>query len=393
MQKVEHTSQSAILIVAGEPSGDSHGAHLVQKLRQAMPYSEFTAMGLSKLSAAGANLIVNAEELAVVGFVDVFLKLTKIVRAFRRVLRFIKKTPPKIMILIDYPGFNLRLAKAVKKINPSVKVIYYISPQLWAWRYQRMETIKQYVDHMAVILPFEVEMYQRENIPVHYVGNPLIDQVQTSLLPNDRRKYFGFDNAQQTIIGLMPGSRESEIRFILPTLIDSARRLQQELPDVHFLIPVAPNIKLAMLKPYLETLPFPITLVENLHYDAISLCDAVIVASGTATLEVALLNKPMVIVYKSSKINMAIAKRVVNVTHIGLCNIVAEKTIVKEFIQDQATPDQISHEVKELLFNLHYREQVITSLKMIRDKLVPTSTLSLDKIVLAISEQAPDLNY
>ncbi len=382
----------SILIVAGEASGDSHGAHLVKHILNHSPDIQFFAMGGSKLSNAGAHLIVDAKELAVVGFLEVLSKLKKIRSAYNKLILAVKKLPPDIVILIDYPGFNLRLAKAIKKLNPTIKIIYYISPQLWAWRYQRIQTIKQYIDMMAVIFPFEVAIYEREKIPVKFVGNPLVDQVKTSLLPSSIRQFFGLDH-QNPIIGLMPGSRQNEIKHILPTMLEAAFLLKQQSPEIEFILPLAPTINEKDLKPYLEKLPFTIKLTQEFIYDAISICEAVIVTSGTATLEVALLNKPMVIIYKSSRISIAIAKLLVKVKHIGLCNIVAQKQVVKELIQDEASPENIMAEVGRLLRDSSYREQVIIALKKVSEKLKQEDiAISLDKLVFEFISKLKRLN-
>lgn len=359
---------NSIFIIAGEASGDIHGAHLINELVAEQKQLKIYAMGSQHIAATPAQVIVDSKELAVVGFFEVLGKLKLIRTAFKKILHQINEKRPKLVILIDYPGFNLRLAKAVKKISQDIKILYYISPQIWAWRYKRIYHIKKYIDLMVVLFPFEVLMYEKENVPVKLVKHPLIDQVKTILPAHDRHAFFGL-NKQAKIIALMPGSREHEIKSLLPIMLKSAEILQNQFSELQFILPLAPTIKMTQIESIVKKSPTNVKIVTEKNYDAIAMCDAVIVASGTATLELALLEKPMVIIYKASAISYAIAKKLVKIEHIGLCNIVAQEGVVKELVQAEASPENIAQEITQILINADYRDAVTNKLQDTANKL------------------------
>jgi len=223
---------------------------------------------------------------------------------------------------------------------------------------------------MAVILPFEVPIYEKEHVPVKFLGHPLVEHVKTNLDPNQRRAYFGL-NREGHIIGIMPGSRQNEIKHHLPTLLLAAEKLSKVHTNLTFILPLATTLTIKEIEPYLAQTTLNIKIINENHYDALAACDAVMVASGTATLEIALLGIPMVIIYKSSRISFALAKRLVKVTHVGLCNIIAGETVVQELLQEDAHPENIANEISRFIDDIPYRDYTITKLKNVRAKLEP----------------------
>ncbi|MBA2653869.1 MAG: lipid-A-disaccharide synthase [Gammaproteobacteria bacterium] len=377
-------SSDTLFVVAGEASGDLHGANLVKEILKERPDIKFYAMGSQQLAKAGAKIVVDAKGLGIVGFSEVLSKLNQISRAFKKTKQAILELQPKIVILIDYPGFNLRLAKAIKKSNPDIKIIYYISPQIWAWRYKRIHLIKKVVDLMAVIFPFEVAIYKNASVPVRFVGHPLVDEIKVTRSPTENRQFFGLKQKSK-IIGLMPGSRHSEIKNLFPIIIKTAQILKKEVSDIEFILPLAPTLSEKDLEPFLRQTQLRIKIVKENHYDAIATCDVVVVASGTATLEVAMLAKPMVVLYKGSSVSYAIAKWLVRVPYVSLCNIVANEGIVTELLQAKATPRNIVKEVKLILEDQPYALQMIMKLQKMGHQLKQQNvTESLTNIILKL---------
>ena len=340
------SEKKCVLIITGEASGDMYAARLVAEMQQTNPDLYFFGMGGDNLRKAGVEILVDAKDLAVVGLVEILSKFNTIYSAFNIIKIILKKNPPDLIILIDYPGFNLRVAKMAKKYN--IKVLYYISPQIWAWRKNRIYTIKKYVDHMAVILPFEAKIYEEAKIPVTFVGHPIVEQVTPSPHPLPQAR-------EGKLICLMPGSRSSEIKYLLPIILESARILKLKYPTLQFILPIAPTILISEIDFYLKNYTeLNIQLVHNKTYDAIKSSHAVITASGTATLEIALLGVPMVIIYKLAKLSYLIFKKLAKINYIGLCNIIAQDKIVPELIQGNANPEKIAFEIKRFLEDPEY---------------------------------------
>jgi lipid-A-disaccharide synthase len=355
-----------IMIIAGEASGDLHGASLVRESLSLDPSLEFFGIGGSLMRAEGVETLVDAREMAVVGLVEVIAHFPTIFRAFRKMEKILKQNPPDLLILIDYPDFNLRLARVAK--SAGVKVLYYISPQVWAWRVGRVKKIARLVDHMAVVFPFEVPFYEKEGVPVSFVGHPLVDSVHPTMLPEQARDSFGIDPARRTV-GLFPGSRKQEIRKHLPILLESALLLHERFPDLQFILPLAPSLERSDLAPYLASSGAKVVVVEGKGYDVIQVCDAIISVSGTVTLEIALLGVPLVLMYQVSPLTFLLAKRLIRVDHVGLCNIVADKRVVREMIQHQATPTLIAEEIARILDDSSYAEEIRSGLALVRTRL------------------------
>lgn len=339
-------SSKKIMIVAGEASGDIYAAGLIRAVYQQDSSIQFFGIGGPRMAEAGCDILVDSAKMAVVGLVEVLKHLDVIAPAFLQLKKILLQDPPDLLVLVDYPGFNLRLAKVAKKAG--VKVLYYISPQIWAWRQGRVHKIKQLVDHMAVILPFEALLYKKAGVPVSFVGHPMADMVQVSLSKPGAATSFNLD-PNRPVIGLFPGSRHNEISRLLPIILDSARLLLERFPTAQFVLPLASTLTEDDLTPWLNGHNLPLTITRERIHDLIRACDAVISVSGTVTLEVALVGTPLVIIYKLVPLTYQLAKRLVKVEHIGLCNIVAGETVATELIQDNASPEKIAAEIVRLM--------------------------------------------
>ncbi|HLF18120.1 MAG TPA: lipid-A-disaccharide synthase [Candidatus Omnitrophota bacterium] len=339
-EKIKH-----IVVIAGEASGDMHAAHLVDEMKHLNPSLTFSGLGGESMKQCGVELYHDMTKLAVIGFVEVLKHYGEIKRIFERAINEIKERKPACVILVDYPGFNLRLAKELKKL--SAKVIYYISPQVWAWKKNRVRQIKKNVDKMLVIFQFEKDFYARLGMDVTFVGHPLMDSMEITVEKDKFLTSHGLEEYRLTV-GLLPGSREKEIQRILPLMLGAVRMLQEKYPMLQFLIVKAPTIEATLIQEELQKAKMQIKIIEEDRYNAIHTCDLCLVASGTATLETALLLKPMVVVYKTSFLTWLLAKLFVTIPDIGLVNVVAGKRIVPECIQFQATGKQIAQELENI---------------------------------------------
>lgn len=355
-----------ILIVSGETSGDQHGAALVEQVHRITPDVEFLGMGGEKMRQAGVDVRVDAGPLAVVGAIEVLRHIIPIYKAWHTLRHIIKRESPDLVVLIDYPTFNLNIAKLAKKTG--IKVLYYISPQIWAWHKNRVQIIKERVDKMLVVFPFEESLYREKNVPVEYVGHPLAEKVHPDKEPHIMRHEWHIDSNAR-VIGLLPGSRKGEIHRLLPTMLAAAALLKKRYPDLVFILPLANSLSIADVSPYLAAGSVSVQIISGQFYNAMQLCVAAIVASGTATLETALLRVPMVIIYKMAAFTYYLAKRVVQIPHVGLCNIVAGEGVVKELIQEAASPEEISAEISRILEDVNYREEIQKKLLAVKKKL------------------------
>jgi lipid-A-disaccharide synthase len=329
-----------IVIVAGEESGDLHAARLIKELKNTYSDIKISGVGGKHMSDAGAELISDLARFGVTGITEVVQHFSVIRKAFNSVKQHLKNERPDLLILVDYPGFNLRLAKyAKKKLN--LKIIYYISPQIWAWKAKRIHLIKQCVDHMAVILPFEKMLYQKANIPVDFVGHPLVEEIQRERNQEACRLKCSLPR-DTLILAILPGSRLNEIERHMPILRETIIALQKVYPKLHVIIPVARTIQNEKIASYLDDLTPSVTLIKDNAIECMVAADFVVVASGTASLECALLEKPMCIIYKASLLTYIIASKLINVRFLGLCNLLANKMIVPEFLQYDCNPTELS---------------------------------------------------
>ena len=337
------------MIVAGEASGDLHGANLAREIRVLDPQVALYGMGGESLASAGVDVLQDIDNLAVMGLVEVLGRLGDVRQAMRRLTEQLAKRPPDLLILIDYPGFNLILARKAKQLG--IPVLYYISPKVWAWREGRVKQIKQYVDRMAVILPFEKEYFRQHGISVDYVGNPLLDSVQTKYTKREFCELHGI-NPASTLVGLMPGSRRTEISRLLPLFLQVAGKLSGAIKNIVFLLPLAPTLTVEdMEKGGLHESNVDLRIIRENHYDLMAACDAAMAASGTLTLELAILNIPMVVSYKESPISYFLGRSFIKVRFVSLVNLIAGKEVVRELLQNMATPENIYQEMWRLLKN------------------------------------------
>jgi lipid-A-disaccharide synthase len=340
-----HSNGKSIFIVSGEESGDLHGAALMRSLKKMIPGLYFSGMGGTRMKDEGL-FGLDSREVSVVGIVEVLGKLLKILKSMRALKGDLRGDHFDAVVLIDFPDFNLRLAKEAKRLN--IPVIYYISPQVWAWRKGRLGKIARVVDKMLVVFPFEVSLYRQAGVDVEYVGHPLADTVRCDLTRDEARAAMSISQ-NETAIALLPGSRTGEVKRLLGPMVNAAGLITRNLKGARFLLPAAGSIGDGLLQKYLKHSGARVDVVRGGMYTALRASDAAIVASGTATLETALIGTPQVIVYRMSPISYAIAKSLVKLPHAGLPNIVAEREVVPELIQDEATPQKMADEVLSML--------------------------------------------
>ncbi|HOO35682.1 MAG TPA: lipid-A-disaccharide synthase [Smithella sp.] len=382
MKDSNHKNKT-VLIIAGEASGDMHGANLVREMLNRDPALKFYGIGGKKMLQEGVQLLADASTMAVVGLTEVVFKLKDILKIMRTIKKSLDERRPDLVILIDYPDFNLPVAKAARRHN--IKVLYYISPQVWAWRQSRIEQIKKTVTRMAVILPFEVETYRRHGFAADYVGHPLLDMIKTTYSKKESRKKFDLHEDKITI-GILPGSRMSEIKKLLPELLQAATIMKDSIPELQFVVPLADTLEEKNLTGIIAGFPIDVNVISGQTYDVVSCADLALVASGTATLETALLKVPMIIVYKISPLSYFIGKLFVRVKNIGLVNIIAEKTIVPELIQNDASGARIAREALSILGDETKKQAMIRELEAIRSRLgepgaaIKTAKLALDML-------------
>ena len=355
-----------VMIVAGEASGDLHGGNLVRAMHRIDPDIRFTGVGGKQMRQAGVKLLADAADMAVVGLTEVVFRLRMILGVLRRLKALLKRDPPDLVILIDYPDFNLPLARTAKKCG--VKVLYYISPQVWAWRKGRVKTIRETVDRMVVILPFEEKFYRDAGIDVTFVGHPLLDEVRKKYERPEALKRFGLREEAVTI-AVLPGSRRTEVAALLPEMLRACRILTERVSPIQFILPIAGTLDPAFVRDILRPFPIRVNVVPDEIYDVIAVADAAMVASGTATLETALLETPMVVIYKVSGISYAIGRRVIRVDHISLVNLIAGRNVVPELIQAEANPERIAAEVGQIVTRREKAREMRAALAEIREKL------------------------
>ena len=356
-----------VLVVTGEASGDLHGANLIRAARDVDPGLSFFGIGGSRMRAAGCEIIFPAEDLAVMGLVEVLGRLPTIRRAFRRLKGALQgEQRPDLVILIDYPGFNLRFAREAKRAG--IPVLYYIGPKVWAWKRGRVRTIAARVDKLALIFPFEPVLYQGLGLDVEYVGNPLLDEYRRDQERPEFLAGHGLDPGLP-VVGLFPGSRASEFRYMFDTLLQSARLLDDRGVARQFLMPVAPGVDRYILADRIAAAGLSIALVEANIYDVAAACDAILCVSGTVTLQAALAGTPLAILYKGATLTYEVGRRLIRIDHFGLPNIVAGREVAREFLQDAASPEALAAEIERLLQDQAYRQNALTGLAAVRERL------------------------
>ena len=365
--ELSDAGSTVVMIVAGEASGDLHGAMLVREMRQINPAVDFHGVGGAKMKEAGVRLLADAADIGVVGVTEVFSKIGTFIKIISGIKKSMDRLKPALVILIDFPDFNLNIvAKAAKKRG--IRVFYYISPQVWAWREGRVKQIKKLVDKMAVILPFEVDFYASHGYTVQYVGHPLVDKVKTSFTQAAARLEFGLSETRTTI-GLLPGSRTAEVSRLLPEMMKAAQKISAQIPQVQYILPLADTLNKDRVVEIINPSGMDVKIVSGRTYDVLAACDLAIVTSGTATLEAGLLGVPMVIIYKMSVLSALIGKLIINPKYIGLVNIIAGESVAPELIQLKATGGRIAAEALSILSNRDRKLAMISELKNIRQKL------------------------
>lgn len=351
---------------AGESSGDRHAANMFLELKQQLPDIVGIGMGSSKMAEAGIKLIYDSTGIAVIGVVEVIKHYPEIKRALKRLQQTLLQEKPDLLVCVDYKDFNFNLARFAKQHG--IKVLFYVSPQVWAWREGRVKQYGKVVDRMAVIFPFETRYYEAEGIPVRYVGHPSVDKAIAKLTKADAMKQFGLHEAAP-VIGLLPGSRPNEIHSMLPVMLRAAELIREKQPSAQFVLPQADSIADSLIQSYLNLSPVKMAVVKHQPYDVIQCCDAIITTSGTATLEIALFTVPMVITYKLSPITYWLGRLLVKTPFIGLPNIIAGKAIVKELIQYKATEENMAEEIFKILQNSDYAKAMRENLLQVKQVL------------------------
>ncbi len=339
--------QPSVLIVGGEASADEHGARLMAALREKRPDVAMFGIGGPAMRGEGLDAIAPAEAISVAGLTEVLLALPRIWGILARLTRAAAERRPAVAVLIDLPDFNLRLAKRLKKLG--VPVIYYIGPQVWAWRPQRAAQLKDLVAQMLVVLPFEQAFLQERGVRVRFVGHPLIDTLPQSPNRSHARANLGLPPTQGPVVALLPGSRAKEVSRHLPIMLRAVQLLKRRFPDIHPLIPVAPTIARDGVETAVRRAGVYATIIDGQAQEALIAADVAVVCSGTSTLLAALLSRPMVVVYRVSWLSYQILKRLVKVAHIALVNLLAGRTLVPELIQSAFTAENVEKELVNLL--------------------------------------------
>jgi len=355
----------SVLIVAAEESSSLYAFRLLEKWKaDGIEVSAF-GVGNQAMESIGFQRLGAAEDMAVMGLSEVLSHFKVIRSVYYRILEECKKRKPKVAILMDYPGFNLRISKKLKKLG--IPIIYYISPQLWAWKAGRIKTIRANVDHMLVLLPFEEEYYRKRNVKATFVGHPLLDEITEDLLSpaeqNLKRLKFGVP-AGKKVLGLMPGSRKGEIKYQLQTQLEVAQALTGEDPNLHVQILLAASLKKSDLD--LSQVRFPVSVIQLKPLEMIGMCDAILCASGTATLMVGLIEKPLVIMYKVNAFTYWVGRKIVDVPFFGLINLISQKEIAPEKLQQEANTTELVRCLKEILYNREAHDAMVKKLKHLK---------------------------
>jgi len=401
-----NSSPISIMIVAGEASGDKHGASLARALNRLHPETEFQLFGSGgdEMRAAGVETLVDAREVAVIGVPEIARAIGKLYGAYRTLLGAARRRRPSAVVLIDWPDFNMRLARKLHR--EGFKIIYYVSPQVWAWRKYRIRVLRRDVDRMLVILPFEVEFYKNAGVKAEYVGHPLAAEIHAT---KSREEFCRCHNLDRTrpIFALLPGSRQKEIHYHLPVMLDAARRLiglrtadcgsrtesedltipNPQSADPQFVIPLASTVRRDDVEAVAKLKPVDFKIVERDTYNTLSHSEIAVVASGTATVEAALAGTPMVIIYRASAINWRLIRPLIHLDTFGMVNLIAGRRIVPELMQNEATGDNIAREVTAILSDQSKISRMRDDLQLVRDALTAGGLSGADRAAQAVIEE------
>ena len=356
----------SILFSAGESSGDQHAANMFLEIKKHQPDIKGFGMGGVKMAQAGIDIRYDSGAIGVIGVVEVIKHYGEIRRALKLMQQLASIERPDLLVCVDYKEFNLKLARFAKQLG--IKVLFYVSPQVWAWRPGRVKTYGKAIDMMAVIFPFETAYYDAENVPVSYVGHPSVDKVHPQRSQAEDSALFGLDE-KKPVVGLLPGSRANEINRMLPVMLAAAEKIRVSMPDSQFILPQADSISDDLLDQYLRLSPLKITVIKNQPYDVIQCCDVVMTTSGTATLEIALLTTPMVITYKLASLTYCLGRLLVHTPFIGLPNIILGKGFIKELIQHEATGENLAKEIERILTDKSYADDMRANLLLVKQQL------------------------
>ena len=351
-----------IFVSAGEASGDLHAGSLIEELKKRAEVS-VEAVGGRRMSEAGARIVCPMDKLSVVGLSEVILRIPSLARAYFGIRARWRRRPPDLFIPVDFPGFNLRLATAARSMG--VPVMYYIAPQVWAWGSARLKALASAVDKMAVVLPFEEEFYRRRGISAEYVGHPLVDAVRPRCERRSFRERHGI-GTESPLVGLFPGSRWHEVSKLLPPMIEAFKDLRRAHAECRAAIGLADTIPEEKVRRLGREVGLNAKIIAGEAYELMESSDALLVASGTVTLEAGLLAKPMVIVYKMSRLTYAVARRVVKTESIGLVNLVAGKRVVPEYLQEEVTAPALRAELESMLYDEVRRAEIVSELRGVR---------------------------
>jgi lipid-A-disaccharide synthase len=366
---------AAIMIISGESSGELYGALLANALKSKWPDVRIIGIGGQRMSEAGVELVSRISD--AFGIIEAVASLRKLKTAFNNAVEALKKFRPDVLVLIDYPDFNLKVAKEAKALG--IKVLYYVSPQVWAWRKGRVPKIASLVNRMAVLLPFEEKIYKDAGLTCDFVGHPILEEIQGVLAKGNKAEFktaLGLD-PDKPLLSLLPGSRPHELKKLLPLMIEVVRQFRND-PEIlkgnkeyQFCMPLAPNTDEQKYHIFIETLKKEgVAIKKGESVKVLAASDMAVVASGTATLQTAFLEVPMVVVYKMSPLEFQIGKRIINVKHISLANILAGKEVVVELLQERANPGETIKELKKIIFDIEYRENMINRFKKIKEPFI-----------------------
>jgi len=351
-------AEKRVLIISGEASGDTYGAELIRHVISMKPKTEFFGIGGQKMRDAGLTALFHAEEVSVVGFIEILKQLRPILKALSLLKRSVRDLNPDLVILIDFPDFNFRIARAAKKAG--VPVFYYVSPQVWAWRRGRVKTIVKNVDRMIVIFPFEVDFYREAGVSVEFYGHPIMDVIGEGY--GDART---FDPARP-MIALLPGSRHGEVERHMDVLLEAGCLIMEKIPGARFCVPLAPGLSEDVISPYLERSVLSVEVIHGDFHRVVGTSDVAIACSGTATLETALLGTPMVVYYRLNPMTYLLGRMLIQVDYISMVNLISRESVVPELIQDDANPENIAREALRLLTDDAARGEMIEKLKAVK---------------------------
>ena len=383
-----------ILISAGEASGDMYAARLATALRARADVHLF-GMGGPRMRQAGVEIVVDSSEVALVGLLEVLRKMPALNRAWRRLLAETRRRKPALAILTDFPGFHLHLSRALKR--QGVRNVYFVCPQFWAWRPRRVNLIRRRFERGLCIFPFEVDFFRQRGVQVDWIGHPLVDQVHTTMSRAEFAARHGLD-AARPIIAILPGSRAGELAQHMPILVEAVAKLRATHPERQFVLALASGLTPAQVNAHLPSnapsgvpsgnptgIPSgnPIKIVSESTYDLLAASDVAIVSSGTATVETALIGTPMVVIYRVAPLTAWIARRLVRTPYFAMVNLIAEKRIVPELIQDDFTPARVAQEVEHLLASSEARDQMRRDLAVVRQRLGPPGAIDRAADIIA----------